>query len=29
MVVSIDRPSTIAHTDAPEPRWQLTIRRLA
>ena len=26
MVVSTERPPEIAHSDAPAPRWQLTIR---
>ena len=26
MVVSTDRPSRTAHSDAPAPRWQVTIR---
>ena len=26
MVVSTDRPSRTAASDAPEPRWQVTIR---
>ncbi len=26
MVVSIERPSRTAHSDAPAPRWQTTIR---
>ncbi len=26
IVVSSERPSLIAHSDAPAPRWQLTIR---
>jgi len=27
IVVSTEQPSAIAHSEAPAPRWQLTIRR--